>query len=325
MNQDTIRLLKKYINNLCSEEELEQVTHILKSAKYNEEWSAVMHDEAINDMADKITTDNTAFDANRLLTRIIASITPVKQIQPYKWMIGVAASILIVFSIGYLFFKGNVASSPKTYMVKQFTRSGKRKTIILADGTKVILNNESEISYASVFADHKREVYLTGEAFFDVKHDSKRPFLVHTPHLNVQVLGTSFDVKAYRNDITSTVGVITGKVGVSNKNTPTHMLLPGNVLSYDHNSMQYKQTNNNLAEISDWQHDVLIFKQETIADISIELQRCYAVTIRIHRNTLQKKRVTATFPKKSLPEILKILSQTAGFSYTINKNEVNIY
>jgi ferric-dicitrate binding protein FerR (iron transport regulator) len=326
MDLEIIALFKKYISNSCSEEELMQIADIIKSGKYEEEWSVIIQDDGLYHIANPAESTEPTFDAGRVFKRIDASINPQKQLIPYQWLIGVAATLLIGLSVGYMFWKGSFANTDKTYIVQQITRSGQQKIITLSDGTKVTLNNASKLSYASVFGNNKREVYLTGEAFFDVKHDTNRPFLVHTSQLNVQVLGTSFDVKSYRADAKTTVSVATGKVGVSSKNVAaTQMLLPGNQLAYTDNDTRFVKTDIGADEIIAWQNGILTFKQEAISDVKADLQRWFNVTIIIHRNALLNKRVTASFTRKSLPDVLNILSQTVGFTYKINKNEVHIY
>ncbi|HEY0176676.1 MAG TPA: FecR family protein, partial [Pedobacter sp.] len=223
MNQDIIVLLKKYAGNNCTPEEMEQVRHILRSGQYEEEWSVIIQEEANEDP--EIT--GAGFDAERLFKRINSTIEPRKKIIPYQWAAGIAAALLISLSIGYLSLNKDLFKTDPVYFARQITKAGEQKIITLTDGSRIILNNASKLTYPSVFSRNKREVYLSGEAFFDVKHDSSRPFLVHASHLKVQVLGTSFNIKSYQADHHTTVSVATGKVGVnSNRPSDTYMLLP---------------------------------------------------------------------------------------------------
>ena len=325
MNTEIKILLSKYTHNRCTAEELAQVKAILQSGLYQEEWLAVMEEEAADDVIGGSEVPVPGFDTAKVFARINESTAPIVRHYPYKWAIGIAATLLISLAAGYLLLNNNYASKQQDYIARQVTRAGERKIITLTDGSTVILNNRSELRYASHFAANKREVYLKGEAFFNVKHDTKRPFIVHTNQLKVQVLGTSFNVRSYQNDHHTSVGVVTGKVGVNgNKTKRTYMLLPGNVLSCDKRDTVFQQLNLSTDEILGWQKGLMAFHQEALEEIVPELERWYDISVNINRKVLLKKRITASFSRKPLKEVLEILSKTAGFTYTIHKNQVQI-
>ncbi|WP_183561566.1 FecR family protein [Mucilaginibacter sp. SP1R1] len=322
MNQDIIALLRKYIGNSCTQQELEKVRLILSSRNYEQEWITVLAEEALNDMADN--SDVHDFDSKSVLNCINATIKPVHSIGVFKWSLGIAASLLLILSAGYLLLKSQAQPNAGLQMLSVTTAAGQQKKVIMPDGTEIVLNSGSMLSYRAKFVDAKREVYLNGEAFFNVKHDSNHPFLVHTGSLNVQVLGTSFNVRSYPADTKTMVSVATGKVGVNSlKPTATYMLLPGDRLSYSKKKV-FKKDNVAIEDIFGWQKGILIFRLETIEDIAPILERYYGVNIQIKASRFCHKQVTASFTQKTLPQVLEILSQTAGFNYTINKNEVHI-
>ena len=324
MDNDIKDLLKKYIKNRCSRNELEQVKEILASGLYQEEWMDIMQEETEAELTDYSEVNTPSFNSSRVLGRISESTT-VKgsKINTYRWYIGIAAAIFFTFSIGYFFMHTNVFSGKKVQFTTLSTRSGEHKLVTLTDGSRIILNNKSTIHFISTFSKNRREVYLNGEAFFDVIHDDSRPFIVHTGKVNVHVLGTSFDVKSYKTDRHVTVGVVTGKVGVTKHGkSGAYMLLPGDVLSSDADT--FRKSKIDAAEITGWQNGTLVFHQEGFVEIVAELQRWYNISIIVHKNALLKKRITASFSRKSLPEVMEVLSNTAGFNYKIIKNEVHI-
>lgn len=326
MNIEIKNLLSKYINNKCTAEELLQVKAILQSGLYQQEWLAVMEDEeAANNLVEGIDLSGHVFDTAKVFKKITESTEPVVKRYPYKWAIGIAASLLISLTAGYLARYTSFAPKQRNYIAKQVTHAGEQKIVTLTDGSTIILNNRSELRYSSHFASNKREVYLKGEAFFNVKHDTKRPFIVHTTNLKVQVLGTSFNVKSYQNDNHTSVGVVTGKVGVNGSKTKkTYMLLPGNLLSCNNNAGTFKQLSVSTDEILGWQKGLLVFHQEALEEILPELERWYNVSVKVNRKQLLNKRITASFSRKPLNEVMEILSKTAGFTYVINKNQVQI-
>lgn len=296
----------------------------MKSGNFQDEWELVLREEAAADMADDASTHDPAFDAEGVFKKINKTIKPARQIKMQPWLIGVAATLLITLSIGYLFLNNQATSFNHPAVLQLTTLAGQQKQITLADGTQIILNCRSTLTCTAQFDGNKREVYLDGEAFFNVKHDDKKPFIVHTGRLNVQVLGTSFNVQSYRADNRAVVSVASGKVGVNGaKPTSTYMLLPGDRLSYNRKN-EFKKDNISIDEIMGWQKGILSFHLETIHDIVPVLERYYGITIHIDHEQKPEKQVTANFNRKTLPQVLEILSQTAGFNYVIHKNEVHI-
>lgn len=324
MDQEVVQLLRKYISNNCNAIELEKVSQIMLSGSFEQEWQYVLEEEAALDMAVDSPVNDSAFQSEKVLNKINSTINPAPKFKIQPWFIGIAAALLLTLSIGYLFLNNRSSTINNTVLLRLTSPAGKQKKVTLDDGTQVILNCGSTLTYAAHFEGNKREVYLNGEAFFDVKHDDQKPFLVHTGRLNVQVLGTSFNVRSYHTDARAIVSVASGKVGVnSSKAAPTYMLLPGDQLSYNRKN-EVKSARVSSEEILAWQKGILIFHLETIREIVPVLERYYGVNITVHRNYSPYKQVTASFTRKTLPEVLEILSQTSGFKYTIDKNQVFI-
>ncbi|MDR6944233.1 ferric-dicitrate binding protein FerR (iron transport regulator) [Mucilaginibacter pocheonensis] len=320
MDQEIILLLRKYAANNCSAHELEQVRQIIASGKYYAEWEAVLLEESLTE--DTGPSDASDFKQAEVLNRINRSIKPVKRLIFPRWSLGAAAAILIMLSAGYLFFSNRNPVLNNRTLLSVSSSDGQQKKITLADGTEVTLNSLSTIHYKDIFNGGKREVYLEGEAFFNVVHDAQHPFIVHTQKLNVHVLGTSFNVSAYIHDKKTTVSVATGKVGVNVSNSAyANMLLPGDRLSYNGN---IQTSHINPDDILGWQKGILIFHQESIRDIAPVLERYYGVHIYFGKNNDPGKQITAAFKQKTLQQVMMILSQTAGFTYKLTNNEIHI-
>ncbi len=101
------------------------------------------------------------------------------------------------------------------------TRKGSKTNLVLPDGTKVWVNADSRLSYGKNFGNQLREVYLEGEAYFDVAEDKRKPFIVHTNNIDVKVLGTAFNVRAYGNEVNTQTTLLRGSVEVMLKKTTT--------------------------------------------------------------------------------------------------------
>ncbi|RZL47967.1 MAG: anti-sigma factor, partial [Pedobacter sp.] len=143
------------------------------------------------------------------------SLTPEtpKAQNTYLWF-KIAAAILIIGLIGIIYqsYYNKGANEPITVAQVFKTKAGERKRITLPDGTTVLLNAKSSLSVGKDFNGKLREVILTGEAFFDVEHNKEKPFQVHTADFNINVLGTSFNVKAYPDETTSEATLINGLI-----------------------------------------------------------------------------------------------------------------
>lgn len=226
---------------------------------------------------------------------------------------------------------------------------GSKTKIQLPDGTSVWVNACSKIKYAGGLHDKKREVYLEGEAYFEVKRDPSRPFIVHTSGIDIRVLGTGFNVKAYASEPTIEATLIHGSIEVINQNQPTatHVLLkPHEKLIYT-KTKEFTETQKqdkrsltkdfviNIAPISSikpisdiketsWIYDKLIFEDERLEDLAIRLERWYGVHITIETPKMKDYRISGTFVNETLEEALKELQMLTPFSYELKNKDIII-
>ena len=199
--------------------------------------------------------------------------------------------------------------------------------VCLSDGTKVWLNSESELKYASEFVGEERRVYLTGEAYFEVSKDSKHPFIVQTETIDVQVLGTHFNVDAYPDNPDVKTTLLTGSVAVSNKNNSVRMVLKPNEVAI-YNKVEQKLTRKVLENAGDeisWRHGEFIFDDLPLQEIARELSNSFGTTIHIADSTLQNYRITARFRNgEDLDAILSVLHNAGYFNYSRNTQQITI-
>lgn len=192
--------------------------------------------------------------------------------------------------------------------------------ITLADRSKVWLNAGSIFKYPSRFSPAKRTVeLLEGRAFFEIRHKANQPFIVKTNTLNVTVLGTSFDIRAYKNEKATQVSVVTGKVGITLKNPaskqPAVMLLPKQqlVLSTLTNQLS-KQVTKEIA-VNAWCKSNLVFDQEQLGNVFSVLEKKYKTKINVDNKNLLNERISITLSNQHLDTIMQILSFTKHFNY----------
>jgi len=231
---------------------------------------------------------------------------------------------------------------------------GKKSVIRLVDGTMVTLNAESSFRYPASFSGGTRNVYLSGEAFFDVKHDVAHPFIVHTKRMNVRVLGTAFDVKSYSNDSASEATLIRGIIEVSLPDRPSDRIIlkPNEKLIVNHASQQitpkndpataktgnvhndtkytitsltYFQKYDSAIVETSWLNDRFVFKDEDFTTLCHRLERRFGVDIHIENNNYGAYRFTGSFAKENIQEALDVLSYAEPFHYKENNGTINIY
>ncbi|MEM8510455.1 MAG: FecR domain-containing protein [Bacteroidota bacterium] len=203
---------------------------------------------------------------------------------------------------------------------------GKRFDLVLSDGTKVFLNSGSSMRYPVKFLQGQtREVFLTGEAFFDVSFDENRNFFVGAEKLNVSVLGTRFMVSLYEEDQSTSVVLEEGIVELFEKsiNVPTK-LIPGErgVLDYETGVLTKAFVNTQL--FTSWMQGVLVFRNETFANISKKLERVYNVTIISENSDFDKEVFNASFDNETIEDILSYFQDSYNMNYIIEDNIIYI-
>lgn len=200
--------------------------------------------------------------------------------------------------------------------------------ISLPDSSKVWLNAGSIFKYPKKFNAENRTVELIeGRAFFEVKHRSKHPFIVKTNSLNVVVLGTSFDVRAYKKEGSTKVSVVTGKVGITMKNAakkPAVMLLPKEqVVLTDIKHHLIKAAAPEIA-VNAWCNSKLVFEQETLRNVFSVLEKKHHIKINTENPALLDERISITLGDQNLAVTMDILSFTKHFKYQIANDNIII-
>lgn len=232
-----------------------------------------------------------------------------------------AAVALLCLSVCAVYW---YATSTSTQTVSTLAET---RYVRLPDGTSVTLNHFSSLTYPKGFKNANREVSLTGEAYFEVTKDKKHPFIVQAGPVNVQVLGTHFNIDAYPNNPDIKTTLLEGSVAISNTNNAIRLVLePNQMAIYNKvgNSLIRKEIKNSGDEIS-WRQGELIFNDTSLKEIVQELSNSFNVNIQIQDTTLQNYCITAHFPKsEKLETILTVLHQTGHFDYSKTNDQIII-
>ena len=245
-----------------------------------------------------------------------------------------AANIAAIVSVIFLVKSSGSKNSPAADMSKlekKQNSKGTKSIIELSDGSKVWLNADSKIQYPPLFAGNTREIYLDGEAFFEVSKNAQKPFIIHLANGTVRVLGTSFNVRAYDNEKVVETSVATGKVAFipryrSRKNEDTLFITPNNKVRYRFADEKIMLMPTVVTEDKAWTEGKLIFKAMTLQDITTELERNFGKKAVFLDDEAKGYVLTGSFRNNSLEEIMYYLSlsKTKKIYYKITNDELRI-
>lgn len=266
-------------------------------------------------------------------------------------MAAASVAVLLVFTVWLVWPKQGEKVVPAAIsQVKDaviVALNGERKKVLLPDSTTVHLNSGSRLTYSKDFGKDNRQVWLSGEAFFEVTKDAAHPFLVNTDRMVVKVLGTVFNVKAYdtKEDIETTV--VEGKVEVSLKESAEKkvILLPNEKISLKNNGLlkasistraavsaisyevktvpaDIKETG--MPEEAAWIKEKMIFTNEPFETVALKMERWYDVHIRFQNQKMKNILMNGDFDNVDIHEAMHILQMMVGFNYTISGNDISI-
>ena len=278
---------------------------------------------------EKSDTDISPVLRDKMFERIKAEVLneqPAVERTPGKTLVPAWArwAAMICIPICIAFFTYNILSISDTdtrspFIVK--ADKGDKATVVLPDGTDVILNSASQLSYLRDFGKNERRVQLDGEGYFQVAHDTRRTFIVQVGELEVKVLGTVFNVCAYNNEQDVTVVLLEGKVSVQ---TPSSSLImkPGEKMNY--NKSTHKLTTEKVypEDYVTWTKGSLYFQNESLDNIMKALSRAYDVTIRIDSPRIAEERFTGTIPGGGIQNALNIIMLTSPFRYEVKDSVI---
>ena len=199
---------------------------------------------------------------------------------------------------------------------------GQKASLTLPDGTKVWMNSSSRLKYNNNYNQEKRDIELEGEAYFEVAPNPDKAFTVHCGDLNIEALGTAFNVKGYQDDDDVTVSLLEGKVRIYNDDYGT-CLTPNQSLCYDRPGMRFTKTDiRDSREVDFWRRNILYFRSATLAEMAKTLERMYGVTIRFEDEELKQVTFSGSIRNNSLTNVFHIISLTYPLSYQMEKDTI---
>ncbi|MBU7577053.1 MAG: FecR domain-containing protein [Flavihumibacter sp.] len=305
MNQRFKHLFRKYLDNSCSREEFNELFAYMEQEGNQDSMEAVL----------KSLTEEQ--EPERSVRR--------------KWLlpaITAAASILVVVA-AFSWWQTQNSNPAKGLVMNGIEQSGtvlsksteksEYKYILLPDSTQVWLNADSKLDFPELFDSKKRVVYLTGEAYFDVRHADKIPFIIHTGKVSTEVLGTAFNIKAYPDMEKITVSVKRGKVKVNYADREVAVLTKGKEVVIAQQSQQVKEKPVKEEQTAGWQEGNLVYDDYSVGDILADLERVYNVKIQVGSSELKAIRVTTNLKRQyGVENALEILCRLTGTEIAID-------
>lgn len=325
---DLYLLLTRYFQGTLDQEEL----------LYLEDWKA-KHPQAFQDMlqlwqgsSTEVSTYHEEINLQKLNQRIDAleNENEEKKSRLSKKYLALAAGVsLLLLALAGILYQASIfpaSEFERVQWIEKSTQKSQIATFTLLDGTKIKLNADSKFRYATSFMkDSLREVFLEGEAFFEVTHDPRRPFIVHTAELQTRVLGTCFSVHAYPEDALSKVTVASGKVEVLlSKDTLQEVLEPSRQIIYQKGQTAWQQKEIGIEEELAWMEGRLVFNYERLEQVAKTLERYYDVEVIFENDQLKDCRFTASFQQENIFHILDAMSYINDMEYTFHEGKINL-
>ncbi len=236
----------------------------------------------------------------------------------YRYAAALLAIAIAAFSIYY------VVNNPGS---EQVVAQIQVQEVELSEGSKVTVNSNSRLTYPKKFQQDKREVTLNGEAFFEVAKDPERPFIINAGKMRVEVLGTSFNVKAYENLEQVEVVVSTGKVAVYSLDKPDEqvVLVKGQKAIFYKSSTKIEATLNEDINFASWKTKEIIFEDTPMPEVIRIINEIYKSDLKLVGDQLNECPVTTTFDNQSLKAILNVLESTLDLSIKEKGNSFEVY
>jgi len=258
-----------------------------------------------------------------------------------------AACLVLIVGAAIFYFAGTTGVAPVAYPLSYATKPAEKKSFVLPDGSKVILNADSKLSVDAGFGEKERRIHLDGEAFFDVAHNASKPFIVQTSRMDVKVLGTAFNVKAYTTDDLFETSLIRGSIELSlKKEHKTVMLRPHEkyvlretrpeaakaVENHPVSSragaqglvpVKISKMDTSIVEVS-WTENKIAFMDEPLGDVLKKLERWYGIHITVTDPLLMDNLYTGSFRNESIEDVLSALQFSKPFTYKKQGDDIII-
>lgn len=323
------RLTDKYRNGTITPDELKALARQMAhqgdaelARKLAGMWAEEIDDTRVTH--EQVETIKQRIDSRLFGTDSDAAAAQVHRLTLYRW-VAVAASVLALLLVGATVYFYRLAAATAGREVTFATAAHERGSVTLPDGTVVMLNGNSRITFdSSRFGRAQRAVTFSGEGYFTVAKDSACPFVVTNPELYVMVLGTRFDLRARPGDRAARLALDEGGVLMAPADHSTsERIAPGQVAQLDYASGRLSvKPWSRYDNIESWRTHQLVFAQAPLAHVLRSVEATYGISVAYRRLPTQADRFDGTLPTDNLNEALRIVTIAYGLSYTVQGRQV---
>jgi len=317
--------LMAYLHGEANEEQKQLVIEWLKSPENNKVFQQLKK-------IDSLTADLNLlrqFNLNEGKKQVRKKYRRTKVVSISGWMQRIAAILFIPVLLGGIWYyrqQNELRKDLAVLMVTQeiVTQPGTKTHLFLPDSTEVWLNAASSLKFPSAFAGNERRIALEGEAIFKVYKNKKKPFIVSTSAMEVEAVGTEFNVSAYSGDLKFSTTLAEGKVKITDRIKPDQIMFidPGAQLNYDTKNKTYKAENVRVEDVIAWRDGVLIFNETPFHEVAAKLGRWFNADIKISDPSIANYRFTGTFTSESLDQVMELLTLSTPIAYSSSKRKI---
>ncbi len=254
---------------------------------------------------------------NKVKEKLIGKVIPLKPKSEFSFLrIAAAISFIVVAGVAVFLW----LSRPVDLL--QIAAEKDTRDSPLPDGSVAFLNKSSTLSYTYSPLKKERKVKLTGEAYFDVKHEEEKPFIIETNEVIIEDIGTTFNVKAYPDSITVEVYVETGEVAFYTKENPGITLTEGQTGVYNRSTKTFAKFMESDTNRLAYKTGVFTFHDTDLESVVASLNKVYEKKVRLKNDVLKTCRLNVSFRNESIEDIVDILAETLGLTITTTENEI---
>lgn len=304
------KLIRKYIIGKVSPEEKVQVMHwIDDSSEHAKEFMKIrkLYDMELWNM----NIESTKQDPNQSF--YLKHILFVRR--ALKFAAFIAGVVICAYFWNYFVSDSSLSKTPKEQMQSLYVPAGQRAQLLLADGSTVWLNANSRLTYPTNFNSTIRDVTLSGEGYFSIKHDPSKPFIVHAQGYNIKDIGTEFNIQAYENSDFFETALIKGSVQLSKNNKVLMSNMRPNRRIYTQNGKLYEGAIRNMEHYK-WREGLICFNNQSISEIINQLQLIFDIKIQNNSENLKNVRYTGKFrTSDGVEHVLRVLQLSNKFTF----------
>lgn len=240
-------------------------------------------------------------------------------------LIRYAAVLLLLIALPLSYYYGKKSTPLSGSFTTISCAQGDKTAIVLPDSSQVILNSGSRLTFNNNFQNGPRQVFLDGEAYFSVQKRTQNPFRVKTSDIEVEVLGTEFNLKAYSDEETTTTTLVTGCLKVTQGDNST-LIKPNQKLVYNKKSGNTDLSKiNDLAPETEWKDGRLVFRNQSLEELEHKLERWFDVEIEFADEQVKSRRFTGTLERESILEVISYFGRSKYVAYQIKDNKITFY